>query len=482
MQLSTESTNQTKYEYKRLNNLKEKIEMITKKDELKYKENELLTNEHIFICIDEQLKDLTEDKLKELEYIKDNFCGLVITEFENISDLLSYGTIVYVCGDIELNIHELILNEYGSGVNGYSIRIVKELSYNYLPEDDNFNRIGYIGLVSIGEIPINIYDVGVFFRNYFDSEDDYFNQISNEHEFQNLTESNKPSNAFRTGVYMTNVKEHEDGGVQFNLLRCSSNFSGGTDNFRDTDNKIIKDVSYATSRFFSRDVEMNHVLAQIYHNNISEETQTEKKAKIKQHSDKTKDMSNYGLMAFCSFYENYQNNTFKDMKTKQFNKSNTDMFDYCYRNTSVLTKLRFKLKPDVKDDKLVKRFDITLYPNSVFIMNLKTNRLYTHEIVPSILPIEKLPTRMGYVVRCSKTKALHKDGETFILENKYNIDKNKTHNIICNIKKTKMVEPDREGVAKLKQLYMLENSTSQKVIYDKFYFSLNKGDYQKPNI
>lgn len=60
-------------------------------------------------------------------------------------------------------------------------------------------------------------------------------------------------------------------------------------------------------------------------------------------------------------------------------------------------------------------FDITLYPNSVFVMSLDMNRLYTHEIIPSILPIDRIPTRMGYVIRCSKTNAIFKNEQTYII-------------------------------------------------------------------
>jgi hypothetical protein len=41
-------------------------------------------------------------------------------------------------------------------------------------------------------------------------------------------------------------------------------------------------------------------------------------------------------------------------------------------------------------------------------------------------------------------------------------------------------EPDVEGVNKLKNLYFKENMTSEKIVYEGFNFSLNRGDYQKP--
>jgi hypothetical protein len=135
------------------------------------------------------------------------------------------------------------------------------------------------------------------------------------------------------------------------------------------------------------------VLVQIYENK-KDERQKEIKARIKAHSDKTKDMPKNGLIAFCSFY---------DMPTKrQLKPSKTDRYDWCYKETSVLTSLHFKLKNTVIDESFVKEFSVTLYPNSVFIIPLSTNRLYTHEIKPSVLNIDKIPMRMGYV--CSLFK------------------------------------------------------------------------------
>jgi hypothetical protein len=64
-----------------------------------------------------------------------------------------------------------------------------------------------------------------------------------EHQFQHLTESNKPGTAFRKGIYITNVTTTENDTLEFNLLRCSSNLDGSTDNFRDTDNHIIKEIN-----------------------------------------------------------------------------------------------------------------------------------------------------------------------------------------------------------------------------------------------
>ena len=62
--------------------------------------------------------------------------------------------------------------------------------------------------------------------------------------------------------------------------------------------------------FFESVVKFNHVLAQIYENKIIEKDnkKLERKAKIKEHSDKTKDMHRNALIAFCTFYKDCSNN------------------------------------------------------------------------------------------------------------------------------------------------------------------------------
>ena len=138
------------------------------------------------------------------------------------------------------------------------------------------------------------------------------------------------------------------------------------------------------------------------------------------------------------------------------------------KSAECLTKMRFKLKAYVKDDtELVKQFDIILYPNSVFLISLWTNRLYTHEIVPNHLPYEKIPTRLEYVIRCSNREVIYNEsnGRTYIIE--YNMYR-------------ELVEPTLEDMYKLKELYFCENVYDKIMDYDNFYFSLNEGDYMKP--
>lgn len=218
----------------------------------------------------------------------------------------------------------------------------------------------------------------------------------------------------------------------------------------------------------------------MYENSIQlshQKTLKEKKAKIKQHSDKTKDMPSNGLIAFVTFYSNNINSLI-DQKSPDKN-------EYISKSTTVLTSLLFKKK----DDAVIEgpdNFSVPLYPNSVLLIPLSTNRTYTHEIVPSTLPVARIPVRLGYIIRCSgktvlfdtfrterdshiciytDTVAIHKDGNTFIEKNGSRVE---------------LKEPTQEGISDLKMLYLEENVTSKKIHYPEINFSLNLGDYSRP--
>ena len=401
-------------------------------------ENRICKDKNILVVLNEN-----EVNNSELLYLIDNFCGTVINSFSEIqkanNDIKIYG-----CGDFSTT--ENVETEF---------YIIQDLSTNYE------NRINEkIHLISLGEVPIIISNSGVYFRNLF-SENDYFNKIKSEHEFQHLTESNKESKAFRTGIYLTEVlKEIENNTevLNFHLLRCSSNFTGPTDNFRATDHFIINKLNESVKFVFEKETKLNHVLAQIYENTKkSEDSGKEIKAKIKAHSDKTKDMPKEGLIAFCTFYDRTE---FTDLKP-----SKTDTFDLCYKQITGLTKLHFKLKNTVNDESLEKEFSVTLYPNSAFLIPLSTNRLYTHEIRPSMLNVERIPVRMGYVVRCSNVEAKYMNNETFIKENGSLI---------------KLEPMTLNSIENLRTSYVEENKTENVVEYGKVHFSMNLGDYEKP--
>lgn len=402
-------------------------------------ENKISTNKNVLIV----LQDDTE-RSAETNYLINTFCGKVVNSFSEVQRDQGDRRI-YVCGDVSR------IND----VPGY-LYIIKELSGNY----ENYNK-NNASIITLGEVPIVISNAGVYFRRLF-TDSDYFDKIRSEHVFQELTESNKPSKAFRKGIYLTKVEkeENEDGNevLHYRLLRCSSNLSGPTDNFRSTDHKIIDSLNDAVKYVFEYETELNHVLAQLYENRMKDEsTEKEVKSRIKAHSDKTKDMPKDGLIVFCTFYDNANEEHLKP--------SLTDRYDRCYKDVSGFTRLHFKLKNTVTDESLEKEFSVTLYPNSVFMIPLSTNRLYTHEIRPSMLNADRIPTRMGYVVRCSNLEVQYVNNQTYIKENG------------DFIKLEKMTAETQE---ELRDFYYEENRTEKMVEYGKIHFSMNAGDYEKP--
>lgn len=403
------------------------------------------------LLIIEPLIGVSAETMKKLPDIKKNFFGKIYNSIDEFpqQELLP-NSLVYICGDIEAIFTEV------TNINSKYL-IVKELSHNFC-ETSKYN------IISIGEIPINVHNVGVYFKNIFNPDINIFNELEIAHTFSGLTESNKPfGNSFRKGVYLTKVDKTESGEYHFNLLRCSTNFRTPTENFKSIDNMIVEKVNKLSHPNFPGSFEMNHVLAQMYINTY--EDNKEKKGKISVHSDKTKDMPSNGLMGFCSFYKNYINGTFVNMHPN-VRQSTTDPYDYCYNDISVLTKLRFRLKQTATDPTLVPQFDVVLYPNSVFVISLFTNRMYTHEIIPSSLPPNIIPTRIGYVIRSSKTKAVFKNNHTYIENNGKLIKLNPN--------------PTDEEFQYVKSKYTSENTSCDIIDYGDVFFSMNQGDYMQP--
>lgn len=279
-------------------------------------------------------------------------------------------------------------------------------------------------------------NIGYYFENFFGDRDiDYFKEITTSHKFQTLTESNKPGVSHRKGIYLSNVSNLDDQ-IHFNLMRCSTNFEGPTEEFASIDRYIIDSVNKITKSIYGPEIaDLNHVLAQIYCN--KKEENKEKKARIKSHSDKTKDMSPNSIIAFCTFYDNPINDE------KQ------------------LTKIIFKHKYAQDID-----VNIPLGNNSLLIIPLETNRLYTHKISPSILPIDRIPTRLGYVIRSSHTNAIYKNDKVYVIKDD---------------KEVELVKGTEEDVEQLVNLYMKENNYADIVDYTNIIeFSLNEGDYKQP--
>lgn len=378
-------------------------------------------------------------KLNEITLIQEFYGEVVYFEGSSANLPKLDNKSVYLCGDIS-QAENLDLKTAGR------VQVVEVLSQSHGNEYE---------LVKAGQVPIDVYGLGVLYREYFDDNLNYFKRISQEHEFQSLTESNKPGVAHRTGIYLTPV-ERKGKDLHFNLLRCSTNLSGPTENFCKTDREIVEALNDEAENIFCDHAKLNHVLAQVYRNRSASEGQKQAKARISSHADKTKDMPENGIMAFCTFYD----------ELEKLNRLE-DGFDYGYKETSGLTKLHFRLKNSAENSDLPEQFTLTLYPGSVFFMPLSTNRLYTHEIKSSMLNADMLPTRLGYVVRCSNTGAVHREGQTFLK---------------VNDQLRALEEPTQAGMDELRKLYAEENRTTAYVDYaNKFFFSMNKGDYTAPD-
>jgi hypothetical protein len=383
------------------------------------------------------------------DFVRD-FFGTVIT----LEDLVSGSPDlaqklaqknVYLCGDI-------------SGVSGRrlgaaaQVFVIRELSHGHRED---------VGdpwpLVDLGRVPVRVHGVGVYYRRFFELGDDHFGRIRAEHEFQSLTESTKPGAAHRSGIYLTPVTRDGDE-LHFRLLRCSTNLSGPTENFRPTDTHIVEALNREAAAVFRDHAPLNHVLAQIYHNTPATTERKQSKAKISAHADKTKDMPASGIMAFCTFYD----------RLDKLQPLAGDAFDHGVKGVSGLT-FRLKEPVDGRDETVLpSQFTLTLYPGSVFFMPLSTNRLYTHETRPSTLDAGLIPTRLGYVVRCSKAEAVHKDGRTFL---KMAGDR------------VRLEPPTPAGMDELRRLYATENRSSSFIDYgDGFLFSMNTGDYVAPQV
>lgn len=314
-------------------------------------------------------------------------------------------------------------------------------------------------LVDPGRLPTRVAGLGIYYKRFFDPHAALYQQICSEHTFQALTESTKPGTAHRTGIYLTPVEKQGDA-LHFRLLRCSTNLSGPTENFRAADRQIVEALNDEAALLFEGHAPLNHVLAQLYPNTRSAATQKQAKAKISAHADKTKDMPRNGIMAFCTFYD----------RLDKLRPLARDPFDWGHNEVSGLTRLRFRLKEQdgtaPAHEGLPAEFTLTLYPNSVFFMPLSTNRLYTHELQSSMLDAERLPTRLGYVVRCSNTHAVHQDGQTYLKQGD---------------RLMKLEPPTEEGMSELRRLYAEENRSQGFIDYGaRFLFSMNQGDYTPP--
>ncbi|MEU3406665.1 hypothetical protein ABZ766_22370 [Streptomyces sp. NPDC006670] len=379
------------------------------------------------------------------EWVRE-FLGVRVTPEELASGGVDLaGKTVYLGGDLS--------RISGRALEGAErVFVVRELAHGYRAGGGEAWTV-----VGVGRVPLRVHGAGVYYRRFFHPDAGHFGRIRAEHAFQSLTESTKPGTAHRSGIYLTPVERNGDE-LHFRLLRCSTNLSGPTEGFGPTDRAIVGALNREAAAVLRNAAPLNHVLAQTYHNTRATAERRQSKARISAHADKTKDMPVNGIMAFCTFYEGLE----------KLQPLAEDPFDRGVKGVSGLTRLRFRLKEQQGGAVLPAQFTVTLHPGSVFLMPLSTNRLYTHEIRPGALDAESLPTRLGYVVRCSGTEAVHKDGRTFLKAGEERVE---------------LEPPTPEGMDELRGLYAEENRSSAFIDYGgRFPFSMNQGDYVAPRI
>jgi hypothetical protein len=216
----------------------------------------------------------------------------VVTSPTHLPDLADKA--VYLCGDLaRATAFDL--------ASARRVQVIRELSHG----DEAAGDRPRWPLVDLGRVPLRVHGSGVYYRRFFDPAGAHFSRICSEHAFQSLTESTKPGKAHRSGIYLTPVRREGDA-LHFRLLRCSTNLSGPTENFRATDRHIVDALNQEAALVFDAAAPLNHVLAQTYHNTPADPERKQAKARISPHADKTKDMPRDGVMAFCTFYEHLE--------------------------------------------------------------------------------------------------------------------------------------------------------------------------------
>ena len=79
--------------------------------------------------------------------------------------------------------------------------------------------------------------------------------------------------------------------------------------------------------------------------------------------------------------------------------------------------------------------------------------------------MEQIPTRLGYVVRCSNKEAVYVSGQTFVKEAGEFVP---------------LAPMTHEGMVELKAKYREENTSVERIAYGPVDFSMNEGDYERP--
>ena len=103
----------------------------------------ILSKKHIFLSTTIRLPEHLQ---REFDYIKKNFCGLVLPTID--LDQIKRGAWIYLTGDISQH----------AVPSDHKIFIVRQFSTNF---DESDTRV-----IDMGAVPVNIHGLGVYLRNF----------------------------------------------------------------------------------------------------------------------------------------------------------------------------------------------------------------------------------------------------------------------------------------------------------------------------
>lgn len=124
-----------------------------------------------------------EVETEEYDDVRDAFFGRVVTNLESITaQHIALASRLYLCGNVDK-----IMSELAALTTHKTCYVVRKVS---------FNMGSYvIKTIGVGQMPLDCFGVGVYFRRLFD-ESQIFDNVESEYTFQTLTNRTKPESRF----------------------------------------------------------------------------------------------------------------------------------------------------------------------------------------------------------------------------------------------------------------------------------------------
>merc|ERR1719197_1663567 len=116
----------------------------------------------------------TDAQREELAFVVENFFGTVFSSAEEFCRAPFDAPVpLYVIGDAKAIMAKV------DGKKTECVKVVSNLSHSV----DTGSKWE---MITSGQVPMNMHGVGVFFRQVFGDDTDYFGRIHDEHAFQDL--------------------------------------------------------------------------------------------------------------------------------------------------------------------------------------------------------------------------------------------------------------------------------------------------------